>query len=182
MKASGNPQPHEPHGIAKSAATVSLAGLMWVGIASGVPVIQPVAVAASTEAQIEFIHPAAAATEALIEDIQPVAAATEAWIEFITENIDGIVTSSPAILPAAFVLLGPQQFAEIVNKLDILATATATKDAEIIKKVDGMKETMAIKEDLKKVMEDTTDLKRDLQDLNTKVADWNSKWEDKNSK
>jgi hypothetical protein len=54
MKATGNPQPHESHGI-KSAATIALAGLMWVGIESGVPVVQPVSAAASTSSQLEEI-------------------------------------------------------------------------------------------------------------------------------
>jgi hypothetical protein len=47
VKMTSNPQPHESHGITKSAATIALAGLMWVGIASGIPVVHPAAAAAA---------------------------------------------------------------------------------------------------------------------------------------
>jgi hypothetical protein len=44
--AARNPPFPGSHGIAKSCATIVLAGLMCLGIASGVPIIQPVSAAA----------------------------------------------------------------------------------------------------------------------------------------
>jgi hypothetical protein len=54
VKIASDRQPHESHGITKSAATIALAGLMWVGIASGVPVVHP-AVAALTSSELTEI-------------------------------------------------------------------------------------------------------------------------------
>jgi hypothetical protein len=86
-------RPHESHGIAKCATTIALAGLAlagltWVGIVSGLPVIQPAT--AVTEERIEFTQPAAVATEAQIEFM---AAATTTQKTVLTERIDGIVTT-----------------------------------------------------------------------------------------
>jgi hypothetical protein len=48
--------PHsESHGISKSTATIALAGLIWVGIVSGIPDIQPSAAAEATDAQMELL-------------------------------------------------------------------------------------------------------------------------------
>jgi hypothetical protein len=39
----------QSHGISKSAATIALAGLIWVGIVSGIPDIQPASAAEATD-------------------------------------------------------------------------------------------------------------------------------------
>jgi hypothetical protein len=138
--------PHEPRGIAHSAATIALAGVVWSSVASGLPVIPPAA-ASATDSQIaELLATKTTIQEDLsvnidhlgdikedldeinVKDIGKISAASSSALP--TENIDVVVTSAPTIQPAAAVSSGPQLLTEIVNKLDSMATK------EDVKKLD----------------------------------------------
>jgi hypothetical protein len=158
----GSSHSHESHGVYKSVATIALAGLLGVGIVSGVPVIQPAV--AVTESQIEATQPAAVATDTQMEIIQPAAAAMESHIEYmnaVTEaHIEFMAAAADTQIDGIVTTIGNKENWNYLKE-DSSNIGAATKED-----LNNLKETMATKEDLNKATKATKATMATKEDLN----------------